>query len=610
MRAEIQDRGESASEAELRKLLDTVDAITEGARLIGDGIISCFFAEDKPRKRIAQLVEFQKLVLSHLGKPDWIDLAVPYARTLEKGDHPIRPFHWQLEFPEVFEGKNPGFDAIVGNPPFLGGKRISAELGPAYRDWVGQLFFGSSKNMDLVGHFYRKAFKSLKKDGVLGLIATNTIAQGATREAGLRMILRDGGEISNAQRRLAWPGDAAVIVSVVHIVKGGAKQPILDGKAVERISAYLMSGHYDDSPSPLRSNGGGSYIGSVVLGMGFTFDDTDADGVASSIADMDEIIQRNPESAKVVSPYIGGEEVNNHPEHRPHRYVINFGDCSETEARAKWPELLAVVEERVRPERKKVKRATYRNNWWRFAEPQARLYNSIRGKSHVLAIACGAAPHVAFGRIQTGVVFAHTQANVGHGSFYARAKLQGRTQEVWARLFASSMKDDLRYTPSDCFATFPFPRDFETETALEAAGETYHDHRAQLMIARNEGLTKTYNRFHDPNEKSPDIVRLRELHDAMDRAALSAYGWTDLAERIASDPEAMPRHMTEDTEDDHKYQGRYFWPAPIRDEVLARLLALNAERAEAERMAGLTPIASEDDGEGVDEDNDSDDQAA
>jgi hypothetical protein len=153
---------------------------------------------------------------------------------------------------------------------------------------------------------------------------------------------------------------------------------------------------------------------------------------------------------------------------------------------------------------------------------------------------------------------------------------------------------------------------FNTDATLEAAGQAYHDHRAQLMIGRNEGLTKTYNRFHDPNENSPDIVRLRELHAAMDRAVLTAYGWTDLAERITSDPEAMPRHLTEDTEDDHKYQGRYFWPSPIRDEVLARLLTLNAERAEAERLAGLTPVASEDDGEetGEIEESDDEDEAA
>lgn len=168
------------------------------------------------------------------------------------------------------------------------------------------------------------------------------------------------------------------------------------------------------------------------------------------------------------------------------------------------------------------------------------------------------------------------------------SSLQARTHEIWVRQLTSTFEDRLNYSPSDCFATFPFPPAFETSPTLEAAGQAYHDHRAALMIARNEGLTKTYNRFHNPAEDSDDIVRLRELHGAMDRAVLTAYGWDDLAGR------AIPQHLTEETEDDHKYQGRYFWPAAIRDDVLARLLALNATRAEEERLAGLAPAASED----------------
>jgi hypothetical protein len=143
----------------------------------------------------------------------------------------------------------------------------------------------------------------------------------------------------------------------------------------------------------------------------------------------------------------------------------------------------------------------------------------------------------------------------------------------------------LRYAPSDCFETFPFPPGYETDAALEAAGQTYHDHRAALMIAANEGMTKTYNRFHKVDERSEPIRRLRELHDEMDRAVLRAYGWHDLA------AELHPEFLTEETEDDHTYQGRYFWPAEARDRVLARLLALNAERHAEEVAAGLARAA-------------------
>jgi hypothetical protein len=100
------------------------------------------------------------------------------------------------------------------------------------------------------------------------------------------------------------------------------------------------------------------------------------------------------------------------------------------------------------------------------------------------------------------------------------------------------------------------------------------------MVQRNEGLTKTYNRYHDRREVAADIVRLRELHAEMDWAVLRAYGWNDLAER------AEPQFLDQTNEDDHKYQGRLLWPAEFREEVLARLLALNAERAAAERAGG------------------------
>jgi hypothetical protein len=188
-----------------------------------------------------------------------------------------------------------------------------------------------------------------------------------------------------------------------------------------------------------------------------------------------------------------------------------------------------------------------------------------------------------------------------NGSGFTFCTVQSRPHELWTRFFASSMKDDLRYTPSDCFETFPFPVGFDVSLPLETAGNAYHEHRAALMIARSEGVTKVYNRFHDPADRSPDIVRLRDLHAEMDRVVLHAYAasarnaddattWHDLADQ------ADAIFLDETNEDDHTYQGRLFWPSAFRNEVLARLLALNAERAEAERAAGVAPVLDGEDG--------------
>jgi len=146
------------------------------------------------------------------------------------------------------------------------------------------------------------------------------------------------------------------------------------------------------------------------------------------------------------------------------------------------------------------------------------------------------------------------------------------------------MKDDLRYSCSDCFETFPFPSDWETNPTLEAAGKTYYEFRADLMVRHNQGLTATYNRFHDPDETNPDILKLRELHAECDRAVLDAYGWQD----IPTDCEFRLDYEDEpDSTSKRKKPWRYRWSETIHDRVLARLLELNRDRA-AEEIQGKT----------------------
>jgi hypothetical protein len=200
-----------------------------------------------------------------------------------------------------------------------------------------------------------------------------------------------------------------------------------------------------------------------------------------------------------------------------------------------------------------------------------------------------------FSLLPANVIFANAIVATTFDGFAPFAVLQSRIHELWARFFSSSMKDDLRYAPSDCFRTFPFPPHFETNPTLEAAGEAYHAFRAQLMIDRNEGLTKTYNRFHDRGQNAADIARLRALHAEMDAAVLRAYGWNDLAHRAA------PEFIEQDADEGKTPKTRLDWPAEFKDEVLARLLALNAARAAAECAAGLTIAAEEDDEEIGDE---------
>ena len=353
--------------------------------------------------------------------------------------------------------------------------------------------------------------------------------------------------------------------------------------------------------------------------MGFTFDDTDTKGVASPLAECRRLIVANARNQRAILPYIGGEEVNTSPTHAHHRYVINFRDyplrredlgeawagADDDQRRerlrrgivpldypepvaADWPDLLPIVEERVKPERMKVNRKVRRDYWWRFGDRQPALYRAMAGLERVLAISrVGQQAALAF--LPAGMVCADSIIVFPFSSDAAFCVLQSCPHEIWARFFASSLEDRLRYTPSDCFETFPFPEAWETSANLEAVGESYHDFRRDLMVRHGEGLTRIYNHFHDPHENAPDIATLRSLHAAMDRAVLDAYGWHDIPTGCEF---VLDYEIDEEDWGARKKPYRYRWPDEVRDEVLARLLELNAGRAAEEARFGKAATAA------------------
>jgi N-6 DNA Methylase len=581
-RRRILEARDNVSYARLAQELTSADEALNLPRMIGDATIATFFSAQKPkqreeaRKRLQSLVEADLKNRGFISVGGEVDGAITKLRTGAKG---IVPFHWDLEFPEVFtrdkEGAvTGGFDVIVGNPPFAGKNMIIHANRDGYIEWLQATHAGSHGASDLVAHFFRRAFHLIRKDGVFGLIATNTVAQGDTRQTGLQRILEEGGQILRAQRRLQWPGEAAVVVSFVHIIRGTADFPILDGKQVKRISAFLVEGTVDASPVSLQENAGKSYKGAVVLGMGFTFDDVAAEkGTASSIGDMNRLIMENPDNQAVIFPYIGGEELNNDPQQRHRRFVIDFGDATEAEARKRWPELMRIVEARVKPQRELDNREARKKNWWRFGERQTGLFSTVRNQQRVIAIS-EITPHLAFAFLPTGIVYAHTLKIITLQSFAGFATLQSRVHESWVRRLGSTFEDRILYAPTDVFRNFPFPRPSTDD--VESCGSEYYLVRAEIMRRRAEGLTKTYNRFHDPNESSADILSLRELHNAMDRAVLIAYRWSDIKPACEF---LLDYEIDEDEWGDKKKPWRYRWPDETRDEVLGRLLDLNCQRA-------------------------------
>jgi hypothetical protein len=295
---------------------------------------------------------------------------------------------------------------------------------------------------------------------------------------------------------------------------------------------------------------------------------------------MRQIIRENPPSQLRIKPFVTGEDVNNDPKFSTNRYVIDLNDLSLTEAEKSFPELVEIVRRRVYPVRQADKRENRKENWWRFGEQAKGLYSAISGRERVLCTLFTSS-HLNFSLLTADAIFANAIVVTTLDSNHSFAPLQSRTHEAWARFFSSSLEDRLRYAPSDCFLTFPLPALSHDETEMTSVGDAYYTYRTDLMRRNNQGLTATYNRFHDPYDEDPAIQRLRELHAEMDRAVLRAYGWDDLAET------ADPVFLTEETETEFTYQGRLFWPSDFRDEVLARLLDLNRARHAAEANEGI-----------------------
>jgi hypothetical protein len=571
-------------------------------------------------------------------------------------------FHWFLEFPEVMA--QGGFDCVVGNPPFLGDKKLKSTLGEQFME-IAKHLYSPIGAVDLVTYFFRRIFNLIREKGFLSLISTNTIAQGSTREGGLEVIVNNGGSINHAVRTMKWPGKAAVEVSIVSITKQlWNKDFSLGTKKVKTITAFLDDNQSIGTPYQLSENAEKSFIGSYVLGSGFVLEPKLAN----------KLIKENPINKNVIFPFLNGEDLNNSPKQEPSRWVINFFGwperrMTENEWRildenskqeienkirgnktillappnfngsvaADYQECYEIVHHLVKPERQRwaidksgkelvgefAVRAPMPERWWIYGEKRPGLYNKIKHNKRVIVIAL-TSKTVAFSFLPNGIVYSHATVVISFEKALQFSILQSGIHRQWVDNYASKMKTDQRYTPSDCFENYPFPQNIPQilEQELEAIGETYHEYRRQLMLGMWLGLTKTYNLFHARALPAPEqaaavaalphkdiekqygkdtahlvkhlaaskeatytleqslagIHRLRALHVEMDQAVLEAYGWSDIALRHDFyEVDYLPEND----------RVRYTIHPEARKEVLKRLLELNHQLYAEEVARGL-----------------------
>jgi len=482
------------------------------------------------------------------------------------GTVPRATLHWPVVFPEVFaDSAAPGFDAVIGNPPFLGGQKITGHLGEDYRAWLQHWDGNGVKgSADLVAYFVLRAARLLSPRGQLGYIATNTLVQGDTLEVGLlQATSATGGRLSvrRAQSSHKWPSRSANLEIVALWASRAPLAPParcwLDGEEVPHIGPDLEPvGNVAGRPYRLAENEGIAFQGSNVLGLGFTIPPEQAAAMT----------ERDPRYRDVLQPYVIGKDLNQRPDCSASRWVINFRDWP-LERCEDYPEALAIVRRLVKPERDRNRRAQRRDRWWIYGERAPELYEAIAGLDHVLAIS-RVANAVQPVRVKTGPVYSEATVVFALDDFASLATLSSSAHFVWVLRYASTMRTDIRYTPSDVFLTFPRP---EPTPELEELGRTLDAERRQLMLSRAWGLTTTYNHVHDPADTDPAIVRLRHFHADIDHAVLAAYGWPDLDPQVGHYPTKIGTRWTVSPE--------------ARFELLDRLLAENHRRHATESGA-------------------------
>ena len=472
--------------------------------------------------------------------------------------------HWPIEFPEVFE--QGGFDAVIGNPPFLGGQKLTGAFGENVRDWfVNVLACGKSGSADLCAYFFLIAFALVRGDGTIGLLATNSIAQGVTRCVGLDQLDRKGLSIARSIRSKRWPvSSASLEFAAIWGIKGllgKSADKVCDGIVTAKISTLLEpQGREDGTPFSLSENLGIAFQGCTVVGDGFLLEPKEA----KEWIDLDET------NEQVLFPYLNGIDLNSRFDCSASRWTIDFNARSEEEARQYRIPFERVLF-KVRPERQKNNQKAYRDVWWQYAARRDSMRKAISNHVEVIVIVQTSRTLMP-ARVRNNQVFSNALTVFALDSYSQQAILSSSIHQQWVVRYGSGMKDDARYIPTDVFETFPRPAD---TPELDAIGRTLDIERREIMLRRQLGLTKLYNLVNDPDLSSkvdPDVARLRQIHEELDHVVMSAYGWDDVPLNHGF----------------YEYRKMTRWTVcpEARVEILDRLLEENHHRAALEAKGG------------------------
>jgi hypothetical protein len=471
-------------------------------------------------------------------------------------------FHWFLEFPEVFQ--KGGFDCILGNPPYLGDKKLKKAYGDHFIEFVKHRFTDVGAN-DLVVYFFNRIHDLInERSSFMALLSTDSISEGDLRIGALSKLITDNSKINFAIKSTPWPGEAKTNISIIVFYKGKSlkvKNYIKDIE-VNEISSFLIDGVIDPEPFKLFDNQEIIYTGYYFLGDGFLLQNNE----------FNEMISHDNKNYDVIFPCFNGDDLNNLPTLIPNRYIINFFDWTEEKAK-KYIRPYERIKQLVKPIRDKTSRQANREKWWIYAENRPGMRKSINQVERFFATA-QTTKYLNFREVPYSSAITQTAYVVAVDDYSIIAVLQSTIHFVWAEKYGNTLGSTFRYTPSKVFETFPI----KTNNSLYLLGKNLLEKRELFLNIYQIGLTSFYNKFHDSNIIDSDISVIRDIHKKIDVETIYNYGWNDIDLRHDFyEVDYLPEND----------RVRYTIHPEARKEVLKRLLQLNHERYAEEVVAGL-----------------------
>ncbi len=473
------------------------------------------------------------------------------ARDTSDGD-PRRPLHWPLEFPEVFQRENSGFDSVVGNPPFITGKRISTNSSEQYQKYLKYTFENSKGAADICVYFIRKGFDLSRDGSQIGMICTKSVAEGDSRIVGLEYLKLQGATIYWANHELPWPGRANVNVSLIALRKGHWSSSVyLNGNNVAEITSRLTT-ESGSSAHTLYRNKGLCSDGIKIQGDGFII----------SQQERDSLISQDERNSTVMSPYITGIDITQGVGGQPSAWIINFGRMNQVDAMA-YKEAFSVLEARVKPYRDSLTGQIHEKSFWKFWDKRENFFDGMQHSKKILACP-STSKYLIMTFIDRAWVPSHSIKLFSFDDFQNFSIMQSSIHEIWARFQSGKLDQRLAYNLTKAFGTFPWPK----ERPQGAIGRRLYDFRARVSAEKDLCLTDLYNMIHNLDNSDQDIRNLRELIEENDRDVLNSFGWSDIL--LEHDFHQVP-YLSE------KDNVRFTISERSRIEILHRLSRLNSQ---------------------------------